>query len=81
MSDRPTEIAKSHYDNARGIFDLVFGVSGRNEFELRNYFAGLSRALSVSSRGDEAMATALRAIYLKLEDIDKKLVLLERAKR
>ena len=42
---------------------------------------GLSRALSVSSRGDEAMATALRAIYLKLEDIDKKLVLLERAKR
>jgi hypothetical protein len=73
MSERPTETASAHYESAKQLFNMLFGMAGRNELEMKNFHAGLSRALSMHCDGDQAMATALRAIYIKLDEIDRKL--------
>ena len=81
MSERPTDSAKGLYALANNIFQMLHAMNGKGEIETRNSFAGLARALSLSTQGNAEMATALRATYPKLNEIDKRLARIEGAGR
>jgi hypothetical protein len=81
MSERPTDSAKSWYGMATNLFRTLHGMSGRGELEMKNSFALLGRAFDFSSQGHADLATALRATYMKLEEIDRRLARIEGARR
>ena len=64
---------------ANSLFQTLHAMNGRGDIEAMNSFAGLARALSFSTLGNADMATALRATYLKLDDIDRRLARIEAA--
>jgi hypothetical protein len=77
MSERPTESAAGWYSKADELFKMIWMMKGRNEIELMSFLAGLAQALHFSSKGNIDMATGLRATYLKLEEIDRRLARIE----
>jgi|RhiMethySRZTD1v2_1073278.scaffolds.fasta_scaffold702111_2 hypothetical protein len=80
-SPRATERATGRYDEAMRLFITIWSMKGRNEIDSMSMLAGMARALSFDSLGHQEMATGLRATYLKLEEIDRRLARIEGTQR
>jgi hypothetical protein len=78
MEGRPTEQANSYYDIAIQVITSARHGNPRSTNDILDKMAWGQRSWLM---GDQQLATALRATYVLLEQVDKKLDRLEQAMR
>jgi hypothetical protein len=76
MSEKPTEGAIKHYQEASNISRQMTPEKGDNQ--LIRYLGWILREIA---HGNQELATGLRATYILLEKVDQRLARLEQSRR
>jgi hypothetical protein len=76
MSERPTENASQHYNEAASISRQM--TPDKSDNELIRYLGWILREIAF---GNQELATGLRATYIMLERVDQRLTRLEQSRR
>jgi hypothetical protein len=80
-SERPTDKAAYWYDTAEGALNRVHAAAWTPGMDLSEMITAQSWAMRSQFKGDREMATALRATYILLKQIDQRLQRLEQTQR
>jgi hypothetical protein len=80
-SVRPTERAKYWYQAAQGVIAQISATVYKQNMDLPEMIRAHSWAMRNQLFGDQEIATGLRATYILLQQIDKRLERLEQAQR